>query len=189
MSEQTTRPRGDLVDAIVADHQAIERAFRDFEPGGFSTEMRRELIDHIIAELMRNSVTEEQYLYPTVRERLPDGERIAEDGLHKLAEAEVLMKQLERVDAGSAELDELAGRLFEDTRRRIAYEERDLLPRLRKACSAARLQEFGAKITKAKQTAPHRPHPAAPDRPPVDAVLDPGQGMLDRLREALSPRR
>jgi hypothetical protein len=40
----------------------------------------------------------------------------------------------------------------------------------------------------AKKTAPTRPHPAAPDKPPANRIMDPGAGLIDRLRDALASR-
>lgn len=189
MNEWTTMDDGDLIDVLRRDNRAIERSFRDFELGGLSAELRRELVDHIITELMRHAIAEERYLYPAVRDRLPDGDRIADAELRTHAETEAVLKQLERLDADDRRFDELAHRLFEDVRAQTRHEERHLLPRLRQACPAARLRELGQKISSVKRDALTRPHPAAPDRPPVDVILDPGEGMLDRLRDALSRAR
>src|SRR3954467_8832763 len=40
----------------------------------------------------------------------------------------------------------------------------------------------------AKKTAPTRPHPSAPDKPPANKLLAPGGGLVDRVRHALSGR-
>lgn len=58
-----TETRRDLIDELVKDHREVEQAFADYERGGLSDEQRRNLIDHIITELVRHSVAEEQYLY------------------------------------------------------------------------------------------------------------------------------
>ncbi|MBN3452957.1 hypothetical protein JNN96_02880 [Mycobacterium sp. DSM 3803] len=53
------------------------------------------------------------------------------------------------------------------------------------ACTETDLRELGEKFEKAAST---RPHPAAPDRPPVDMIIGPGGGLIDRLRDALTGR-
>jgi len=37
--------------------------------------------------------------------------------------------------------------------------------------------------------APTRPHPLASDRPPLNRLLAPGAGLIDRMRDALSGRK
>lgn len=39
-----------------------------------------------------------------------------------------------------------------------------------------------------KKIAPTRPHPAAPDRPPVNKIMNPLTGLVDRMRDALTGR-
>ena len=56
---------------------------------------RRELVEHVITELVRHSAGEEQYLYPTARRVLPDGEQVADHELKQHAQAEEVMKELE----------------------------------------------------------------------------------------------
>jgi hypothetical protein len=44
------------------------------------------------------------------------------------------------------------------------------------------------KVRSAKQHAPTRPHPSAPDTPPANKLLAPGTGMVDRRRDMLTGR-
>jgi hemerythrin superfamily protein len=183
----TTTERQDLVDFIVADHREVETVFAELEVSG-DQRSRRALVEHVIAELVRHSVAEEQYLYPTARKALPDGDEIADHELEEHAEAEELMKALDGTDVGDPRFDELLGKLMADIRHHLTEEEADLLPRLRSACDAAELRELGEKFQQSKKLAPTRPHPSAPDRPPANKILGPGVGLIDRMRDALGGR-
>ncbi|HEY3260841.1 MAG TPA: hypothetical protein VGJ95_11350 [Pseudonocardiaceae bacterium] len=55
---------------------------------------------------------------------------------------------------------------------------------MRDVCSADELRDLGPKVENAKKIAPTRPHPLAPDRPPLNRFLAPGTGLLDRMRDA-----
>jgi hemerythrin-like domain-containing protein len=184
----TTTESTGLVDVIVADHRDFERAFAELERGEGTPEHRRQLADHVIAELVRHSVAEEQFMYPAARKALPNGDELAEHEIAEHSEAERLMKALEGVDPPDPRFDELLGQLIKDVRHHIEDEEQDLLPELARNCSAEELQDLGRKIVQAKKIAPTRPHPAAPDRPPANLLLAPGAGLVDRLRDALSGR-
>ncbi|WP_182543572.1 hemerythrin domain-containing protein [Halosaccharopolyspora lacisalsi] len=184
-----TITRGEsLVGIIVADHRAVDEVFGELENGTGSAGHRRALMDHVITELVRHSVAEEQYLYPAAREKLADGGRIADHELKEHAESEKLLKQLEGVDPSDPEFDRLGRKLISDIRHHIEDEENDLLPQLSKACTIEELDDLGKKVLMAKEAAPTRPHPSAPDRPPANMILDTGIGMIDRLRDVLSGR-
>ena len=183
----TTSAQHDVVDDIIADHREVEEVFKQIEQSD-DTAQRRELVEHVITELVRHSVGEEQYVYPMARRVLDDGDKAADHELEEHAEAEKVMKQIEKADAGDQQFDELVDKLMKDIRHHIEDEEGDLLPQLRQACSEADLRELGEKFEKAKKMAPTRPHPGAPDRPPANKILGPGAGLIDRMRDALTGR-
>jgi hemerythrin superfamily protein len=183
-----TATQGDLASVIIADHREVEEAFKELQSGNGTPQHRRDLADHVIAELVRHSVAEEMYMYPAAREHLPDGDELADHEIEEHAEAEQVMKQLDGLDPTDPKFEELLGKLISDVRHHIEDEENDLLPRLQQACSHDQLQLLGDKVTKAKQTAPTRPHPNAPDTPPGNKLLGPGAALVDRMRDALSGR-
>lgn len=178
----------DLIDVIVSDHREFETVFRELESGAGTPEHRRALADHVVASLVRHAVAEEMFMYPAARRALPDGDEVADHELAEHAEAEETMKELEGVDATDPRFDDLVGKLIAEIRHHIEEEEQDMLPKLRAACSPEQLHELGEKVVKAKRVAPTRPHPMAPDKPPANLLLNPGAGLVDRLRDALSGR-
>jgi hemerythrin-like domain-containing protein len=182
----TAAQQHDVVDDIVSDHREFEAVFKEIENSD-DRHQRRDLVDHVIAELVRHSVGEEQYLYPVARRVLDDGDEEVDHELKEHAEAEEIMKQIEKAD-DDEKFDELVGALIEDIRHHIEDEEEDLLPKLRELCSHDELLELGEKFEKAKKSAPTRPHPAAPDHPPANKILDRGAGLIDRMRDALTGR-
>lgn len=183
-----TQTQSDAVTVLSDDHRAVELAFRELESREGSPKHRRELAEHVIAELVRHSVAEEQYLYPAVRTALPDGDEIADREIADHAEAERTMKELDGVDATDEKFDHLVDELIRAVREHIEDEETSLFPRLRMVCEEPELVELGEKIVWAKQVAPTRPHPSAPDTPPMNKFLAPGVALVDRLRDALSGR-
>lgn len=183
-----TQTGSDIVSVLVDDHRAVERVFGELQTRQGSPQHRRDLADHVIAELVRHSVAEEQYLYPTVRTSLRDGDALADHELSEHAEAERTMKDLDGLDPTDPRFDELLGKLMSEIRNHVQEEESELFPRLQRACAEAELLELGEKIVRAKQAAPTRPHPSAPDTPPLNKILGPGTGLVDKMRDALSGR-
>lgn len=186
--ESATSGGHDVIAVLIEDHREVEQMFSDLESGTGDAEHRRQMANAVIAELVRHSVAEEEYLYPVTRDVLPDGDHIADEEIREHAGAERTMKEIEGVDATDARFDELLGSLMAEIRHHIAEEENMLFPRLREACGSERLMELGRKVETAKKMAPTRPHPSAPDTPPWDKLLGPGVGLIDRVRDALSGR-
>jgi hemerythrin superfamily protein len=178
----------DLIDILVTDHREVETMFAELETGAGDPEHRKRLSDVVIAELVRHSVAEEMYLYPTARKALPDGDQLADHEISEHAEAEKLMTVLDGLDATDPAFEATLTRLMAAIRHHVGDEESDLFPRLRQACSPDDLHDLGRRVEAAKKIAPTRPHPSAPDRPPFNKLLAPGAGLVDRVRDALSGR-
>jgi hemerythrin superfamily protein len=179
---------GNVIDELVTDHREVEELFGRIEALPPGDKDRKLYADQATMELVRHAVAEEAYLYPAVREHLADGDTLADKELEDHAAAEQLMKRLERLDASDPEFGRLIGELMGEIRSHIADEEGNLFPRLREACPPDALDTLGDKVRQAKKTAPTRPHPAAPDKPPANKLLAPGAGLVDRLHDALSGR-
>src|SRR5215510_13727282 len=92
----TTAHQQDIVDDIITDHREVEEVFGEIEKGAGGN--KRDLVDHVIVELVRHSVAEEQDLYPVARRVLPDGDKMADHELEEHAEAERVTKSLEDTD-------------------------------------------------------------------------------------------
>ncbi|MEU3960334.1 hemerythrin domain-containing protein [Streptomyces buecherae] len=179
---------GDVIAELTTDHHEVEEFFGKIQSLPSGDERRKKYAEQAVMELVRHSVAEEAYLYPAVREFLPDGDAVADKEIEDHAKAERIMKELEGVAADDSRFDRLVDELMTEIRAHVRDEEDHLFPRLRAAASAEELATLGDKVRQAKKTAPTRPHPSAPDTPPANKLLAPGAGMVDRLRDALTGR-
>jgi hemerythrin superfamily protein len=178
----------DVVDVLLADHREVERLFAEIEAAAGDRQRREDLVNVVVAELMRHSAAEEQYLYPAARRHLPDGDRIADHELAEHARAEEVMKALLKRDGDDDGFDQLVSKLMSEIRHHVEEEETDLFPKLRQSCDRQTLVDVGTEIISAKRLAPTRPHPAAPDTPPFNKVTGPLTGLVDRAVDALTDR-
>jgi hypothetical protein len=128
------------------------------------------------------------YVYPAMREHLPDGQAAVEHDIEEHKEIERTLKALEGVDASDTQFDTLLASLVTTLQDHIAAEESDQFPRLRALVPGETLVELAAKVEAAKKLAPTRPHPAAPNSAPFHKLVGPGVGLVDRLRDKLSGR-
>jgi len=177
----------DVVDVLTTDHREVTALIAEL----FATtdgELRRDLADTVIAELVRHSVAEEMYVYPAMRKHLPDGEAAVQHDTEEHKELEATMKQLEGVDVADPRFDQLLVQLQTILADHVADEERDQFPQLRARIPQAELVELAGKVEAAKKLAPTRPHPAAPNNQVFHKLVGPGVGLVDRLRDRLTGR-
>lgn len=179
---------GNVIDELVTDHREVEEIFGKIEALPPGDKNRKVYVDQATMELVRHSVAEEAYLYPAVREHVAGGDALADKEIEDHSQAEQIMKDLESCQADDPQFDTLTGRLMSEIRAHVRDEEENLFPRLRASCPPEALDRLGDKVRQAKKTAPTRPHPSAPDKPPANKLLAPGAGLVDRLRDALSGR-
>jgi hemerythrin superfamily protein len=176
----------DVVDILTTDHHEVLTLLTQIPAA--APDQRRDMADTIIAELMRHAVAEEMYVYPAMRDHLPDGDGRVQHDIEEHQELTEVMKQLESVDADDAAFLETLGRLEQVLRDHVQDEENDQFPLLRTHLSREALVEIGTKVEAAKKAAPTRPHPSAPHSALFHKTLGPGVGLVDRLRDKLTGR-
>jgi hemerythrin superfamily protein len=178
-----------VIDVLVRDHRAVEELFAEFERLPPDAHDRRKTIsEQVVIELVRHAIAEEMYVYPAIREHLPNGGEIAEHEISEHSEAEVTMKRIEKYEHDDPKLDTEMRQLMQVIRHHVTDEEGDVFPRLAAALDRAELEKLGQQVEAAKKVVPTRPHPLAPDHPPFNKLLGPGQGLVDRVRDALTGR-
>jgi hemerythrin superfamily protein len=191
LKEETTmtdnHASGDVIDVLTADHRDVTALIGEIwtirDPM-----MRRDLTDTAISELVRHAVAEEMYVYPAMREHLPDGEEAVRHDVEEHQQLERAMKQLEAVDVSSAEFDEGLRHLQTVLADHVKDEESEQFPELRRQVPAEELDELARKVEAAKKLAPTRPHPGAPNSEVFHKLVGPGVGLVDRLRDKLTGR-
>ncbi|WP_042369430.1 hemerythrin domain-containing protein [Streptacidiphilus neutrinimicus] len=179
---------GNVIVELTTDHREVESMFEQIQALPAGHPERRAIADRFTVELVRHSVAEEMYLYPAVRTYLPDGDALADRELEEHAHAEELLKVLEGVEVTDRRFDETLALLIAEVKAHLADEEAHLFPALADTCSPGKLDTLGDQVRKAKDRAPTRPHPAAPDTPPANKLLAPGLGLVDRARDFVSGR-
>ncbi|MGY1915198.1 hemerythrin domain-containing protein [Blastococcus sp. SYSU DS0973] len=176
----------DVIDILTTDHQEVLALVSQIPAADAG--QRRDMIDTVIAELMRHSIAEEMYVYPAMREHLADGDSHVQHDIQEHQELEEVMKELEGVDTADPRFLETLARLEAVLRDHVSDEESEQFPMLRAQLPREQLVKIGSKVEAAKKAAPTRPHPAAPHSELFHKLVGPGVGMVDRLRDKLTGR-
>lgn len=176
----------DAISLLMDDHRTVEKLFGQWETLGTEQgEERRLVAQQIVRQLAVHAAVEEQFLYPTVRDRVPDGENLFEHSLEEHKQVERTLDELDRGEPTEPGYDEKVGQLIRDVSEHVREEENDLLPKLRDAVGQEDLDRIGDAMEAAKKLAPTHPHPKAPSTPPANLVTGPAAGVVDRIRDAL----
>ena len=177
---------GNVIEELAADHRDILELLERLQAATAAAHVRDSLLARVTAELTGHTSAEEQYIYPTVREFVPDGAALADQELADHARIEALLRKLEHAPDRGGEFDELLGQLIAEVGAHMSDEEERLFPALARACSPDALDELGRTVRTAKVSAPTHPHPAAPHTPPGNILIDPALGLVDRARDHFS---
>jgi hemerythrin-like domain-containing protein len=187
----------DVISVLTQDHRDVDELFvrleelagtRDAPDSAGERAEARLVADQVITDLSRHSVAEEQYLYPAVREHLPDYRPLADHEVAEHAKAERNMKALDRLDPDDEEFWIRTEVLIGLIRAHTLVEETELFPRLRAVVPREVLVDLGGRVERAQRNAPTHPHPATPDTPPANRLVDPAAALVDRVRDAVSSR-
>ena len=177
----------DVIELLEHDHREVEQMFAEFEQAT-SKEQKEALRDRIIIELVRHSEAEEQAVYPLMRKTIDNGDQIIEHEIDEHSKAERIMKELDTMSADDPQFGVLMQQLMASIKEHVAEEENDVFPQFRTKVDADELNKLGETVERLKKIVPTHPHPMAPDHPPFNALLGPGAGLVDRLRDMLSDR-
>ncbi|MFV2119228.1 hemerythrin domain-containing protein [Streptomyces sp. Act-28] len=177
--------KGSVLTRQRRDHVELERLMARYESGQGSREERRRTLEDIVRLTFSHAFAEETVLWPALRRLAPDGEELTARVESEHQRINDLVTELEGIGADDPRHDELTAGAFDLIRQDIRDEEDLLLPRLRDSLDAARLRRLGSVWESVRRTAPTRPHPAVPRRPPANAVLGVPLSALDRARDLL----
>jgi hemerythrin-like domain-containing protein len=185
-----------VFDILRADHREVQQILADLEEGPTQAnrasplrpEARKQLAEKLVIDSSKHEAAEEQYFWPMVRDRLPDGDRLADHAIDQETEAKKVLARLEKLSPSQAEFSELFSKYVPAAREHIDYEEDVVWPAMQEELTAAEAEELGKNIAIAKEIAPTRPHPHIPPQPGVLKTAGPAVAVVDKVRDALTHR-
>ncbi|MCW2960675.1 MAG: hypothetical protein JWM90_1062 [Thermoleophilia bacterium] len=178
---------GDIDHLIADDHAIAERQLQHLEAGRGNRDL---LVRQLVFELSMHAYAEATTLYPLYREQ--DMEPASLAAARGLEQMQPLLATLDGSTAEKPEFEDALRQLIPILRERVREEEQLELPLFRARVGQARMAELGREFIEAKQHAPTRPHPHAPEMgaaarvagavaKPIDMARDHTSGRLRRL--------
>jgi hemerythrin-like domain-containing protein len=179
----TRRPGLDAIAELKRDHRNVAQLFKRFEKAGDGAHRaKRALVDSVIEELSRHAAIEELVMYPAIRREMSGANAAVLEALEEHHSVKVSLHELEGLDPSHERFDAKMTVLIEHVRHHVREEEQQLFPEVRTALGRRRLLELGTDLRAARRHAPTRPHPAGPDEPPANALIEGAAAVIDRAR-------
>jgi len=170
-AERDAEGSTDVLDVLTRQHDAVSSLVKQLDTipgrskGGTPAQAseRESIVDMIGKALAAHETSEEQHLWPRVRQVLADGEEWAVGGLEQEQQATETLAALAKGDPQSEEYDQLVEKLMSQLHKHVAYEDR-LFLRLREALEDDERSALGERILAAQQAVPGGRHPRPADR-------------------------
>lgn len=155
-----TEAVSDPVKLLVADHQKVERIFKQIEKTD-EPNMRQGLMAQLTFELERHTDIEEQILYPFIREHVPSGDEMMDHAENEHAEAKEVLRTVSALDVNSPDFRPSLKRLWKLVQDHVKEEEKSVFPKFEKSADTVTLNGLRGDLERAKLAA--TPTPMLPD--------------------------
>jgi hemerythrin superfamily protein len=162
------------------DHNNVDQLFARFEQSDDPIE-KRQIVDKVIEHLSVHAVIEEEFVYPAARKAIEEATGLVLEALEEHHLVKVTLWELEKMAPTDERFDAKMTVLIESVRHHVEEEENELFPQIREAMTQEELDELGTTLENAKLTAPTRPHPLAPDTPPLNMIVGLPVAVLDAV--------
>jgi hemerythrin superfamily protein len=147
---------------------------------------KQELANNIIKELCIHASLEETLIYPVLRDRVPEGKKLADEAYEDHFRVERLLDELlnMKVADDESKFDTKLNTMADDLLEHIRQEEGQLLPLLRQYTDPNELVELGKKMETNRPLMPTHPHPNMPKEGMKGMVAGLAAAPLDRAYDA-----
>lgn len=179
-----------IATVLTDEHGRLETLLADAQhiPAEDATR-RRQVADALIASLSRHISAEEQELYPAARTALPNGDQVIDSEIAADREILLTLQGLHSADAAGDQFDAVLARVELQLRRHVEALHDEVFPEFRRRVSREEQVKLGNRVDIFEEAAPTRPHPNTPSTPPLNKVVDPALGTVDKVRDMLSGRK
>lgn len=171
-----------LLDLLERDHRTFEDLIERIDATSDRALLtRRRLFGKLRALLIAHERIEETQLYPILA-RHPEAAEIVREGRQEHHVADLLLRELSRMDLSREEWRTKVHVLGENLRHHIGEEEREMFPKARKLLSAPQLDRLAERMGRQRQGILARESRPAPKRSAADQRTAAGKGKTRSSR-------
>jgi hemerythrin superfamily protein len=145
----------DALQILAAEHKEVTDLLQSLGSTGDPGERRR-LADRLVSTLAAHTQLEERIFYPAVAERVEGGQGFVAVSREEHQKTKKPMEKLGTTDPQDPWFSPALGELTKLVKEHVADEEHQLFPRVRRAFSAAELEELGERMGKKRKAAAGR---------------------------------
>lgn len=140
----------DVIALIKAQHQQVDELLEQANSGEGDTGA---LVQQVAELLLPHSQAEEDFVYPTIKEKVSDASEEVADGVAEHHHIEGMLQELLSQEPGSPGYDGTLAAVTAELRHHVEEEEEELLPVLQENSTAEELERMGARFAAATGTA------------------------------------
>jgi hemerythrin superfamily protein len=174
-------PEGDVVRVLLEQHARIRELFADVKSA--DGEHKQHAFDELRALLAVHETAEEMVLRPVTATTA--GQEVVDARNHEEAEANEVLKALERLDVSSADFDAKLAELEQAVDDHAEAEETQEFPTVLAQCDEDKRRTMGTALRAAEGVAPTHPHPSTAGSTTAQYVVGPVASLIDRTRDAI----
>ncbi|CAG8473400.1 2047_t:CDS:2 [Diversispora eburnea] len=170
----------DVITCAREDHSIIRHLGERFDKEMDNHE-KQKIANTVILAI--HSHTEEIIVYPELK-ILHDGENLADHSREEHLEIKKDLSKLDEIKVSDIGYNELFKKIMKTFDKHAREEENEIFPGLANEIHENKRKELGRKFIITRSTVPTRPHPSAPDKPPMEIAVGLATAPLDKLRDA-----
>jgi hemerythrin superfamily protein len=174
-------PEGDVIRVLLEQHARIRELFQDVRSA--TGEHKQHAFDELRALLAVHETAEEMVVRPVTTD--VGGGSVAEARNKEEAEANEVLKDLEKLDVSSAEFDQKLAAFEKSVDEHAEKEESEEFPQILARVDEKRRATMGTQLKAAEKIAPTHPHPSTAGSTAAQYAVGPFASLVDRTRDAI----
>jgi hemerythrin superfamily protein len=175
-------PEGDVIRVLLEQHARVRELFSDVKSA--EGEHKQHAFDELRALLAVHETAEEMVLRPVTAKTA--GQDVVDARNQEESEANEVLKELEKLDVGSADFDTKIADFEKAVDEHAEAEESQEFPAIIAGCDEKQRQTMGTQLKAAESIAPTHPHPSTAGSTGKQYAVGPIASLVDRTRDAIS---
>lgn len=174
-------PEGDVIRVLLDQHARVRELFADVKSA--EGDHKQHAFDELRALLAVHETAEEMVLRPVTAKTA--GQQVVDARNEEEAEANEVLKELEKLDVGSADFDEKLASFEKAVDDHAEAEESQEFPAILDQCDEKQRESMGKQLRATESIAPTHPHPSTAGSTTKQYAVGPVVSLIDRTRDAI----